>query len=310
MNLYNKYRPADFDDMIGSKEVVEVLQKAFGREGSLPSQHVWLFTGGPGCGKTTAARICAQRLGVQPLSLKEVNSANNRGIDSAREIIEYTNAIPLDGKVFVFIIDEAHKTTPDFQNAMLKICEDTPEHIYIFFCTTNPEKLIAPLKTRCTTLEFQALQPKYLSIVMKRAAKGEGVEVDPQVFEEIADAADGSARMALQMLEKVMGLDKEKAIRLIRSGDVAVENATTLALCQSLLAKDSSWATIAESLKGLEDEPEKIRYAVLGYMNAILLKGKENPRAAAALESFSEPFYNSGKPGITLAAYQAYFGGN
>ena len=113
--------------------------------------------------------------------------------------------------------------------------------------------------------------------------------------------------MALTILEKVMRLAPEKALKMIRSGDAAVESEGVLALCKALIGKDSTWGAVAEAIKAIEDEPEKVRWAVLGYMSGVLLKGKENPRAAAALESFSEPFYNSGKPGVTLASYQAFF---
>jgi DNA polymerase-3 subunit gamma/tau len=307
MTLYQKHRPEDFSEMVGNKEVVEALAKVFNLpQGQKPDSHVFLFTGEPGCGKTTAARICASKLEVGSLSLKKINSANNRGIDSARDIISYQNAVPMDGKVFVFIIDEVHKTTNEFQNAMLDILEFTPDHIYFFLCTTNPEKLLPALRSRCTCHEFKPLPVKYLTLLLKKVVKAEEIEIDDEVMEEIVDASSGSPRTALTVLEKVMAMEPDKALKLIRSGDAVIENEGVISLCRALLAKESSWANVAEALKGIEEDVEKIRYGVLGYMNSILLKGKDNIRAASVLEAFSEPFYNSGRPGLTLACHQTF----
>lgn len=307
MSLYHKYRPQSFEDMLGNKEIIKTLNDALENP---ERPHVYLFTGPSGCGKTTAARIFAKKLGVDDLALMEVNSANNRGIDTARGIITQMQSFPFQGKIWVWIIDEVHMTSKDFQNAMLKPLEDTPEHVYFFLCTTNPEKLIKPIRTRCTEVQFSSLEPKYISFLVKRTARAEGIEVDPAVIEEIVDTCQGSARAALVALEKVAKLDKEQALKLLRSNpsDVEMEDGKTLELCRALTRKDGTWGDVAEILKGLYEEEsdyEKVRYQVLGYVNSILLQGKENARAGLIAECFSQPFYDSGKAGLTLACYQS-----
>ena len=307
MGLYHKYRPQTFDEMLGNTEVIQTLKDAVANESR---SHAYLFTGPSGCGKTTAARIFAKELGVDELSLMEVNSANNRGIDTARGMIDQMKAYPFRGKIWVYIIDEVHMTSKDFQNAMLKPLEDTPAHVYFFLCTTNPEKLIKAIKTRTTEVQFSSLEPKYISRLVRRTAREENIELDPSVAEEIVDVCQGSARGALVALEKVAKLDKDAALKLLRSnnGEIEAEEGKTLDLCRALTRKDRTWGDVCECLKGVyEDESdwEKIRYQVLGYANAILLQGKENPSVALLVECFSEPFYDSGKAGVTLACYQA-----
>lgn len=307
MSLYHKYRPQSFDEMLGSKETIQVLNDALANP---ERSHSYLFTGPSGCGKTTAARIFAKALGVDDLSLIEVNSANNRGIDTARGIISQMQSFPFQGKIWVWIIDEVHMTSKDFQNAMLKPLEDVPSHVYFFLCTTNPEKLIKPIKTRCAEIQFSSLEPRYISLLLKRTAREENIELAPEVSEEIVDACQGSARAALVALEKVAKLDKDQALKLLRSNpsDLEMEEGKTLDLCRALTKKDGTWGDVADTLKGVYEEEsdfEKIRYQVLGYANSILLQGKESSRAALIIECFSQPFYDSGKAGLTLAAYQS-----
>src|SRR5690606_15380302 len=100
------------------------------------------------------------------LSIREINSANNRGIETARQIIDQMRFMPAGGSTLVYIIDELHMATKDWQNAMLKPLEDTPAHVFFFLCTTNPEKLIAPLKSRCLEVKFNSLDEKEMYILL------------------------------------------------------------------------------------------------------------------------------------------------
>jgi len=309
MDLYHKYRPKSFETMLGNKDVIQVLNEAVADEGR---GHAYLFTGPAGCGKTTAARILAKELGVDELALIEINSSSNRGIDTARNISEQMHSYPFQGKLWVWIIDEVHMTTKDFQNAMLKPLEDPPSHVYFILCTTNPEKLIPAIKTRCTPVQFSSLEPRYLSLLLKRVSREEGIELDEEVSEEIVDYAQGSARLALVALQAVSKLDKAQALRYLRTGapELEIEDEEVLRLCQSLTRRDGTWGDVVEALKEVfkKDKAaswEAIRYQVLGYANAILLQGKLNDRVALVLECFSRPFYDADKAGLTLACYQA-----
>ena len=158
MELYRKYRPQTEDEMVGNESAIKAVKKEL-ENGS----HVFLFTGNAGCGKTTMARIIAKEVGAGDLSIREINSAENRGIDTARDILEQMQYMPSDGDALVWIFDECHKWTNDMQNAMLKPLEDTPDHVYFFLCTTDPQKLIKPLVTRCSVVAMKPLNDEEMT---------------------------------------------------------------------------------------------------------------------------------------------------
>lgn len=307
MNLYRKYRPKSFEKMLGNRAELESLETALDKE---DKPHVYLFVGPAGCGKTTAARISAQMVGAHEMSTFEINSSNNRGIDTARSVIDRMEYAPIDGDAIVFIMDELHQTVGTFQNAMLKPLEDTPNHVYFFLCTTDPQKLIPALKSRCSIFQFPALEIKFILKILKKVSRAENIDINDDLLEEIADHSEGSPRRALVLLEKVIGLeDKDKMKRIIVNEMDEEGLRDVMGLCRALMS--GNWKEITEWIKALKElDPEKVRRAVLGYMNAVLLSGKKSDRAALVLEYFSEPFYNTGKAGLTLACYQTLFSGS
>ena len=153
--LYKRFRPKSLDAVVGNGGTVAALQK-FLKKGNLP--HTILFKGPSGCGKTTLARILAKELGCGVLDLREYNSADFRGIDTIRDISRIMTNAPAAGNCRVFILDEAHQLSKDAQNAALKILEDTPKHVYFFICTTDPQKLIATIRSRCTEMPVDLLK--------------------------------------------------------------------------------------------------------------------------------------------------------
>lgn len=291
MNLYNKYRPQTFDEMFGNKETIESIKNLIDKK----QTHVFLFVGEAGTGKTTAARIVAKELGASPISTIEINSSNNRGIDTARDIIEKMQYKSMDGNSTVFIVDELHKSTNEWQNAMLKPLEDTPEHVYFFLCTTNPEKLIKPLKSRCSTFTFTPLSIPLTERLLRIIVRKEELDISTDTIQEIANNSNGIPRDAIVMLES--GISKNDL----------EEKAEIIDLCRALLSKETNWKTVTELLKKLQGEDiENIRWAVMGYMSAVLLNSK-NLQAAKTLDMFSEPFYNNGRNGLILACFNSIF---
>ena len=304
MSLYQKYRPTSFEEMIGNELAVKSLEKAIEKK---DHSHVYLFTGPAGTGKTTAARIMANKLGAGELDIREVNTASNRGIDTARDIISQMRQLPMSGDCVVYILDEVHKFTPDMQNALLKPLEDTPDHVYFFLCTTDPQKLIKALVTRCTKVQFTSLDAIQLLKLLKKVNKLEEGDVSRDILEDIADKSEGCPRTALVILERVLSLEtEEERKQYLKDGYFGEADPEVIELCRALLDEKNKWKSIATILKNLNTseklvDSEKVRYAVLGYMNAVLLNGSLSPRAVVAIEAFSEPTYNNGKFGITLA---------
>jgi DNA polymerase-3 subunit gamma/tau len=304
MNLYNKYRPRTFEEMVGNETAIQTMGKAIKKPNH---SHTYLLSGPPGTGKTTIARIMATMLGASDMDIREINTASNRGIDTAREIIQQMRLNPMFGKTIVYILDECHKFTPDMQHALLKPLEDTPEHVYFFLCTTDPNKLIAAIKSRCTAIKTVLLKPEQLTIIIKRVAKLENIKLTGEMIELIADHAKGSPRKALVELERIAVLESEKERKDFIEGDsVDEEDADVSKLFGVLLRNKSGWVEVADVLKllsenGKMDNADDIRYAIMGMANSMLLNGKMVKRNAIILEAFSDVNYNSGKFGLTLA---------
>jgi DNA polymerase-3 subunit gamma/tau len=304
MGLYQKYRPQSFDEMIGNESSINTLQRMLKKDSH---SHTYLFSGPPGTGKTTTARIIAKELGADEMDIREINSANSRGIDTAREITQSIRLLPMNGNCIVYILDEAHRWTADFSNALLKPLEDCPNHVYFIICTTEPNKIIKAIQSRCTHIKFSSLKSDEIIVLLKRVNKLEALNMDKEVLSDIADNCEGSPRNALVLLEKVSSASNEKEISdIIKSGNYNDEDIEIIELARALLNDKNQWRDIASILKKLQengkmDNPETIRYMVLGYMNSVLISGKMLKRAAIAIEAFSENTYNSGKAGITLA---------
>lgn len=203
------------------------------------------------------------------------------------------------------LVHNCHKMTNDAQNAMLKILEDTPSHVYFILCTTDPQKLIGTVRGRCSQFQVQQLSDREMMSLLRHVVKTE-VEILPRpVYEQIIQDSLGHPRNALQILGQVLSVDPE--MRLETAKRAAEETTQAIELCRALI-RGAGWKEVAVLLSGLmEQDPEGIRRAVLGYCQAILLKGS-NLQAGRVLESFIDPFYDSGKPGLVLACYKVIEG--
>lgn len=302
MNLYNEYRPGEFEEIYGNEEIVNSLMSLFEAD-KVP--HVFLFTGPSGCGKTTLARIIRTKLGCSDADYLEVDSADFRGIDTVRDIRNKMGYAPQQGPCRVILLDEVHQLTKDAQDALLKALEDTPEHIYFILATTNPEKLIPTVKTRCTTYEVNPLSREDMSDLLAGISLTEEKTIAPEALDNILKTAKGSPRIAINALESIINLsleDQRKAVFLMGDAETRCKD-----LAKALVSKPT-WKKIAEILKTMEDDPETVRRGVMGYHSAILLNGKDNSMSYLVLEAFQDNFYDSGKAGLVRACYEVVNG--
>ena len=248
VNLYNKYRPTCFDEVVGQKPVIRTLRNAVSRN---RVAHAYLFRGSRGSGKTSTARILCRTTncltGVACLQCDgcsgamrdvfELDAASNRGIDDITELIETLQFRPkFVDKRFV-IIDEAHQLTSAAVNALLKIVEEPPAHIYFIFCTTEPikywddysnqlteaEKAFDILASRCQSFIFTKVGYADILKKLRYICESEGRDVSEDVLRGIVGRSEGSVRDAENFLEQVLLWDDEdladNIIRLLY-GDV------------------------------------------------------------------------------------------
>lgn len=302
--LYLKYRPSSFDDMLGNQEVVEILRKQLSQKQSMPKSI--LLHGPTGCGKTTLARIIATELGAQGSDIREIDSADFRGIDTVREIRKQSAYKPLEGPYRIWILDECHKMTSDAQTALLKALEDTPSHVFYILCTTEPQKLLPTIRGRCAQYQVRTLTEKEMKRLLRRVVTAENETLDKEVYEQIIQDSMGHPRNALQILSQVLAVDGSKRLKVAKKA--AETQSKTIELCRALVRKEP-WYIVAGILNGLKGEdPESIRRAVLGYCQAILLGKNPDLSVAEIMQEFIEPFYNSGFPGLTFACISVLLG--
>lgn len=307
MEYYKKYRPKILKNVLGQADAVAALEGLIKDKDRFP--HAILFTGPSGCGKTTLGRILAKPLGCgiktpsgkRNFDFREINCADFRGIDMVREIRGRMELKALNGSSIIYLIDECHQLTSPSQNAMLKMLEDTPKHVYFMLATTDPQKLLRTIRTRCTSINLKALLPTDLERLAKGVMKREKLTLSEDVLDALIVAADGSARQLLVLLNQIASVESgEDQIELLSSPDVE-QQAIEIARC--LMKKGSTWKQMATILSKVTEDPESIRYMVLGYARTVLLKSGSG-RAFQIITCFADNFYDSKAAGLTAACYE------
>lgn len=209
--LYRKYRPSDFDEVLGQDHIVKVLDGAI-RLGNI--SHSYLFFGSRGTGKTSVARIIASKLGTSPEDTFEIDAASNRGIDDIRQLREVVRTLPFNSKYKIYIIDEVHMLTKEAWNALLKTLEEPPAHVIFILATTEIEKVPETIVSRCQVFTFRKPSRTVLKEMILSVAKKEKFKIDEAGAELLALLGDGSFRDTYGILQKVMSSSKDKAISL------------------------------------------------------------------------------------------------
>lgn len=199
--LYRKYRPNTFAEVRNQDHIISVLQGALAKK-MIP--HALLFTGSRGTGKTTVARIFAHAVGAHDVDIYEIDAASNRGIDDIRELKEAVHTSPFESPYKVYIIDEVHMLTKEAFNALLKTLEEPPAHVIFILATTERDKLLDTITSRCQVFEFHAPTREELRETVMAIAQKEKFTLDTHAADVVALAADGSFRDALGITQKVM----------------------------------------------------------------------------------------------------------
>lgn len=302
--LYKKHRPTNLGQIKGQSSAIKVL-KNFIKHKNIP--RTILFIGPTGCGKTTMARILRRELHCSKYDFEE---AAPRKVDEVREIRNRINLRPIKSECRIFLIDECHKLTSDAQDEFLKMLEDTPNHVYFILTTIYPQKLKAEIKNRSTKIIVHPLKDKDLIELIADVCKMERKKIPNEVVKKIIENSDGSARGALVYLHEVINL-KNKSEMLNAIVTVTAEM-QAIEIARALFKTSTNWSKMANILKETEgEEPEQIRYMVLGYAKAVMLKTNNKQMIARAyliIETFSENFYNTKMAGLVAACYEIVVG--
>ena len=178
MELYRKFRPTKLQDVYGQPQAIKALQAMVIKK-KIP--HVMMFSGHSGSGKTTSARIMRRHIKCGIPDFSEMNCADIRGIDAVRDIRKSMHLKPMNGTSKLWLIDEAHRLTGGAQEAMLKILEDVPSHVYFILCTTDPNKLTRTVRDRCFPVKFKPLNASAIEQSLLYIAKQIETRIDKKV---------------------------------------------------------------------------------------------------------------------------------
>ena len=284
--LYRKYRPQSFAEVRDQAHIVTVLEGAI-KKGTIP--HALLFSGTRGTGKTTLARIFARAIGASDMDIYEIDAASNRGIDDVRELKEAVHTLPYESSYKVYIIDEVHMLTKEAFNALLKTLEEPPAHVIFILATTEEEKLLDTILSRCQVFRFNSPSRTVLTMLAIDVAKKEGFVLSPEAGDLIALAADGSFRDALGIVQKVIlaSGDKIGSVDEVAAIIGAPKIATLLELLAALHGKNKEAALGV--IETIVKEPVNIKLfvrLVLEHIRAVMLVRNLPSQREAILSAF------------------------
>ena len=227
--LARKYRPQNFDDLLGQDALVQTLTNAI-KNNRL--HHAYILTGIRGVGKTSTARIIAKALNcvgpdgnggptVHPcgvcenckaitagrhIDVMELDAASRTGVDDIREILDGVRYKPTNARYKIYIIDEVHMLSKNAFNALLKTLEEPPSHVIFIFATTEIRKVPVTILSRCQRFDLQRLKIEELMKMYHKIIASEGLQADEEALQMLAKAADGSARDATSLLDQAVSL--------------------------------------------------------------------------------------------------------
>jgi len=315
--LYRKYRPETFSSFVGQEHTIRTVTNALA--GNIVS-HAYLFAGPRGTGKTSLARLLARAVNCEgreafeacgkclsckeisdgySMDIIEIDAASHRGIDDIRELREGIRFSPSRLKFKVFIIDECHQLSKDASNALLKTLEEPPKHAIFILATTEPQKMLPTIISRCQRFDFQLFKIHEIVGKLKRICETEKIETEEGALEIIAASARGSIRDAESLLDQIItfvGQDKKIEINEVKQVLGIVETELLSQFADMLFQKKQKQAidflhAIQERGVGLDDFAK----AFINYLRqALILKigGKKELLSFRMTESETESLQN------------------
>ncbi len=297
--LYRACRPEVFDEILGQEHIVKILKHQIATDSV---NHAYLFCGTRGTGKTTTARILAKAVNCLDADVKgrpcgkcehckaiqagtfmdviEIDAASNNGVDNIRELRESVKYPPVAGRKKVYIIDEVHMLSTGAFNALLKTLEEPPENVIFILATTEPNKLPQTILSRCMRLDFKRVPENLLISGMNKICTDKGVEISDGALKLLANAADGSVRDGLSILDQVLAAGDKKIERddvLEYIGAVGEEFFIELTELVSLKKVSEAFVLLDSALSEGKDVKQLMRDWTSHYRNLLITKFIKNP---------------------------------
>ena len=304
--FHQKYRPNNLDELVGQKFISITLKQALLTKKIAPA---YLFNGPRGTGKTSSARIFAKSLNCQAfdqptitpcckcdlcrqitdgsaLDIIEIDAASNTGVENIREIIERARFAPTQARWKVYVIDECHMLSTAASNALLKTIEEPPSRVVFILATTNPERVLNTIKSRCQKFDFRRISPSDIFQHLSEIAEKESIEYEVQALKMIAKRSNGGMRDAQSLLEQLNLLPEGITINSIQNllGEVSESELTNL--IKSLVENNpESLIITCNKLYDAGNEPLQIIIGLLNITRDLLLHTSNN--------KYSDLYYTS-----------------
>ena len=236
-----KYRPVNFEDVVGQQAITSTLKNAISNN---KLAQALLFTGPRGVGKTSCARIVAREINNFKINddnsynIFELDAASNNGVEGIRNLIDQTRIPPQTGKYKVYIIDEVHMLSSGAFNAFLKTLEEPPSHCIFILATTEKHKIIPTILSRCQIYNFKRITVDDIVSHLEKICKIEKIEYEDDALKQIASKCDGAMRDALQLFDKVVGINKKITSQMVVENLNSIGFDTFLELVNLINKKD------------------------------------------------------------------------
>ena len=236
-----KYRPVNFEDVVGQQAITSTLKNAISNN---KLAQALLFTGPRGVGKTSCARIVAREINNFKINddnsynIFELDAASNNGVEGIRNLIDQTRIPPQTGKYKVYIIDEVHMLSSGAFNAFLKTLEEPPSHCIFILATTEKHKIIPTILSRCQIYNFKRITIDDIVSHLEKICKIEKIEYEDDALKQIASKCDGAMRDALQLFDKVVGINKKITSQMVVENLNSIGFDTFLELVNLINKKD------------------------------------------------------------------------
>ena len=308
--LYRKYRPQEFADLVGQDNLVKAFTNAI-NTGKIA--HAYLFCGPRGTGKTSSARILAKSLNCQNgptltpcgkcpscldilngnmLDVIEMDAASNRSVEDAQNIIDKIHYAPVNGKYKIFIIDEVHMISKTAFNALLKTLEEPPENVIFILATTEPQKVLETIISRCQRFDFRRITVDDIVKRLEYISKKEDIKISNDALYTIAKNSQGGMRDALALLDQISVLDMTNEITSDKVNEMLgkIDNDTLLELAQYIFDKkvDLSVQKINEIYSKGNEPLQIIENLIQYFRNLSVVKTCKDEKTIADLTLLSK----------------------